>query len=570
MIKKIVIFFILTIIVIGKISAAPIYSYDDRFHPKVAQNGMVATQEALATKVGLSILQKGGNAIDAAVAIGYTLAVTLPRAGNLGGGGFMMVYLKSENKVIAIDYREKAPILATKDMFLDSSGSVDSSKSRDSVLSVGIPGTVLGLNTALEKYGTLRLKDVIQPAINYAKKGIPVTQDLAHSIQRAWPKLQKYPASKGVFGRNDSPLSVGDRLIQKDLAWSLKQIKKDGSQAFYNGEIAKKIISYINKNQGLISQQDLTEYRVVERKPVRGNYRGFEIFAMPPPSSGGIHLVQMLNILENYPLKKWGHNSAKSIHIMAETMKRAYADRSKFLGDPDFVRVPLKQLISKEYAQQIVNDIKVGKITPSSKIGPSNLIKLSEGPQTTHYSVIDKEGNMVSNTYTLNFSYGNKQIVQGTGILLNNQMDDFSAKPGVPNAYGLIGGEFNAIEPEKRMLSSMTPTIVLKEGRPYLATGSPGGSRIITTVLQVIVNLIDHQMNISDATQAVRIHHQWLPDSIRYEKGLNIDTRNKLISMGYKLKQGYNMGSVQSVMKKDNFLWGASDLRKPGALTIGY
>lgn len=548
----------------------PLYSREARFHPVVATNGMVATENKYATEAGLQVLKEGGNAVDAAVTIGFTLAVTFPRAGNLGGGGFMVAYLAETDEIIAIDYREKAPLQAGRDMFLDQGGEVDKQKSRNSILSAGVPGTVAGLSMVLEKYGTISLEKALQPAIELAEKGFPVDHELSKSLIQAKKRMQKSASSMKIFYKeNGEPYKEGELLTQKDLAWSLQQISKNGSEAFYKGDIAEKITTFMKQDGGLITKEDLEKYRPVMRKPVRGEYRGFEIYSMPPPSSGGVHLVQMLNILEQFPLSSLGHNTAKTIHILTETMKYAYADRSKHLGDPDFSPIPVSELTSKKYAKSISEQIDIDKSTPSSRISPGNM-KIEEGPNTTHFSVMDKDGNAVSNTYTLNFSYGSKITIPGTGILLNNEMDDFSAKSGVPNAYGLIGGELNSIEPEKRMLSSMSPTIVMKEGRPFLITGSPGGSRIITTVLQIIVNVVDFQMNIAEATNAVRVHHQWLPDVLMTERGLNGDTIKILTAMGYKVEVGTTIGVAESIMKKGDYMYGASDPRRPGGLTAGY
>ena len=549
----------------------PIYSSEDIFHPVIAKNGMVASQEELVTQAGLEVLKAGGNAIDAAVTMGFTMAVTLPRAGNLGGGGFMLVHLAETGDTVAIDYREKAPKAATQDMFLDQTGAVDDQKSRFSYLAVGVPGTVAGMVLALEEYGTISLGRAIQPAIDVAEKGFPVKQDLYNSLVFAQERLQASPASREIFYKEDgTPYEVGEVLVQEDLAQSLKLIAQEGKQAFYEGAIAQKIAADMEANGGLITQEDLASYEPVIRQPIRGTYRGYEIYSMPPPSSGGIHLVQILNILEAFPIRSLGHNTAETIHLMAESMKLAYADRSQFLGDPDFVRVPESQLISKRYAQVLRDKIDVDRATPSQEISPGNPYQIGESNETTHYSVIDQYGNAVANTYTLNFSYGTGITVPGTGILLNNEMDDFTAKPGVANAYGLIGGELNVIEPEKRMLSSMTPTIVMKEGSPFLVTGSPGGSRIITTTLQIIMNVIDHGMNIAAATYAVRVHHQWFPEQLRIEKGLNGDTIELLTLKGHEIEVGAAMGSTQSVISVDGVLYGASDPRTPGALTLGY
>lgn len=548
----------------------PIYSYEDRFHPVVGKSGMVSTQEALATQAGLQVLQEGGNAVDAAVTVGFTLAVTLPRAGNVGGGGFMLVHLADSNETIAIDYREKAPKSATRDIFLDANGEVDQEKSRFSYLAAGVPGTFAGMSLALEKYGTISLERALKPAIELAEKGFIVNEDLSNSLLGMKKYLGLHQASREIFFKEGKiPYEPGDILRQKDLANTLKLIAQEGKAAFYQGSIAEKIAATMAANGGLITKEDLAAYEPVIRQPIQGNYRGYQIYSMPPPSSGGVHLVQMLNILENFPIRKSGHNTAKTIHLMAETMKFAYADRSHHLGDSDFVSVPLAWLTSKVYGRQLAEKINLNQATPSEEITPGNLPK-RESNDTTHYSVVDRYGNAVSNTYTLNFSYGSGIVVPGTGILLNNQMDDFSAKPGVPNAYGLIGGEFNAIEPEKRMLSSMTPTIVMENGKPFLITGSPGGSRIITTTLQVIMNVIDHKMNIATATNAVRVHHQWLPDELRIERGLNEDTISLLKEKGHEVNIKAAMGSTQSIMRVEDKLYGASDPRKSGALTLGY
>ncbi|MGK7925688.1 MAG: gamma-glutamyltransferase [Spirulina sp.] len=558
----------------------PIFSFRDRFHPVTAENGMVATQEALATQAGLEVLKEGGNAIDAAVTIGFTLAVTLPNAGNIGGGGFMLVHFadtnpnanKDADRTIAIDYREKAPKAATRDMFLDENGEADPQKSRFSHLSVGVPGTVAGLVLALEKYGTISLERALQPAINLAENGFIVKQSLASVLLSEKDRLTRYPASAAIFYHEDgTPYQAGERLIQTDLANSLKLIAKEGIDAFYRRGIAEAIAAEMAANGGLITTEDLAAYQPVIRQPVGGTYRGYEIYSMPPPSSGGVHLIQLLNLLEPYPLRELGHNSAQTIHLMAESMKLAYADRSKYLGDPDFVDIPKASLISKQYANNLRAKISSSRATPSQEIAPGNpSIFWRESNETTHYSVIDRYGNAVANTYTLNMNFGTGITVPGTGILLNNEMDDFSAKPGVPNNFGLIGGAFNAIAPEKRMLSSMTPTIIMKDGEVFLVTGSPGGSRIITSTLQVILNLIDHQMNIAEATNAPRIHHQWLPDELRVEEGLSPDTLALLQQKGYEIVRKNVMGSTQSIMKIGDRLAGASDPRRSGALTLGY
>lgn len=545
----------------------PVYEPKARFHPA---QGMVSSQESYATRAGLKVLKEGGNAVDAAVTVGFTLAVTLPRAGNLGGGGFMLVYLADKDEVVAIDYREKAPLAATRDMFLDKNGDVDKEKSRHSILSAGVPGTVAGLILALEKYGTIPLKRAVQPAIELASKGFPVNQELRSSLLQVKERMKSSEAAMSAyFKEGGDPYSVGEILVQKDLAQSLSEISENGASAFYSGAVAEKIETFMRAENGLITKEDLASYKPVIRKPVKGTYRGYEIYSMPPPSSGGVHLIQILNMLELFPLSQMGHNTASAIHTMTEAKKLAYADRSEHMGDPDFSPVNTNWLISKNYAKKLKLKINMDKATPSSKILPGTLTP-EGGNNTTHFSVIDKYGNAVSNTYTLNFRYGSKIMVPGTGILLNNEMDDFSSKPGVPNAYGLTGGDLNAIKPGKRMLSSMTPTIVMKEGEPFLITGSPGGSRIITTVLQIVLNVIDFNMNIAEATNAVRVHHQWVPDVLYAEEGLNGDTVRLLKEMGHNVEIGNTMGCTQSIMKVGDFLYGASDPRRRDGLTEGY
>jgi gamma-glutamyltranspeptidase/glutathione hydrolase len=547
-----------------------ILSAQDIQHPVFAAHGMVASQEARATGIGVDLLKAGGNAVDAAVGIGFALAVTLPRAGNLGGGGFMLVHDAEKMETVAIDYRERAPKAATRDMYLDKDGNVIKNKSRFTPFAVGVPGTVHGMIMAHKKYGRLPLTVVIEPAIKLASEGIIVTPDLANSLERSKKRLAKNPASAAIFYKADGGLyQVGERLFQVDLANSLRLIANEGAAGFYEGKTATAIAREMKRTGGLITRDDLEQYRAIVRQPVRGNYRGYEIASMPPPSSGGVHLIQILNILEEFPIGKLGHNGSQTIHLMVEAMKLAYADRATHLGDPDYWKVPMKGLIDKKYAASLRQTIDRKKARPAKDIKASDPLPY-ESNETTHFSVMDMDGNVVSNTYTLNFSYGSGITVPGTGILLNNEMDDFSAKSGVPNAYGLIGGDANAVEGGKRPLSSMTPTIVFKDGEAFLATGSPGGSRIITTVLQVIMNVIDHQMNIMAASAAPRIHHQWLPDYVRMEPGLSPDTTRILGQMGHTLKQKWAMGSTQSIMRiKDGFL-GASDPRRRGALTSGY
>jgi gamma-glutamyltranspeptidase/glutathione hydrolase len=576
-VKSLKSFLVLTIISITCSYAfadnSPFLNKDSRFHPVISQRGMVVAQEAIASRVGADILAAGGNAIDAAVATGFALAVTLPRAGNLGGGGFMLVYLVEQKTTIAIDYREMAPMAAHRDMFLDKKGDVDNIKARYSAQSSGVPGTVAGLLYALEKYGTMSLSQVIKPAIKLAQQGFLVNHDLSDSLRSKVDRLQKHPASRRYFYKNDGHFYLpGDRLIQKDLGATLIRIKEQGTAGFYKGHTAEFIVAQMQRSGGLITSQDLAEYKVVERQPVCGSYKSINLCAMPPPSSGGVHLIQMLNILENYNLAKLGHNSAASMHLLIEAMRSAYADRSLYLGDPDFTPVPLNQLINKSYAKAISEQINPHKARGSKDVYPGLdkwvASQSNESEETTHFSVWDKQGNIVSNTYTLNFAYGSGIAVEGAGFLLNNEMDDFSAKPGSANGYGLIGGTANAIEAQKRPLSSMTPTIIFNQtGDPIMATGTPGGSTIITIVLQMILNWTEFGMGIAEATVAPRIHHQWLPDTVYYEKGISPDSLNLLRSMGHHIQpKSRVLGSTQSIAKERNRLAGSADQRLQGAL----
>jgi gamma-glutamyltranspeptidase/glutathione hydrolase len=549
----------------------PIYSNMDRIHPVYAEHGMVASQEAVATEVGVKILKAGGNAVDAAVAVGFALAVTLPSAGNLGGGGFMLVHMADSGETAAIDYREKAPAEAHRDMYLDAEGNADPNLSRFTPLAIGVPGTVAGLTLALERYGTMSLDEVMVPAIRLAEEGLAVSPELSESLKRSQERLQKWPSTAAIFYHADGTIyEPGEVLVQAELAASLKAIAAGGRNAFYSGDIAEMIAAEMKRSGGLITADDLAAYEAVVREPVVGTYRGYQILSMPPPSSGGTHIVQILNILEGYDIASLGAESAETIHLMAEAMKRAYADRSKYLGDSDFVDVPVAALTSKDYAAELRELIDPDRVTPSGTIAPGDPFPY-ESDQTTHFSVIDAAGNAVANTYTLNFGYGVGLVAEGTGILLNNEMDDFSAKPGVPNAYGLIGGDANAVEAGKRPLSSMSPTLVLKDGAVFLATGSPGGSRIITTTLQIIMNVIDHGMNVAEASIAPRVHHQWLPEELRVEEGLSPDTIRLLEDMGHTVVVKPTMGSTQSIMRRDDgALFGASDTRRPTSLTAGY
>ena len=556
----------------GASQEAAIYSGMDRIHPAWAENGMVVAQEEIAAEVGRDILKAGGNAADAGVAVAFALAVTLPRAGHRGGGGFMIVHDAETGETKAIDYREMAPMSADRDMFLDEAGEADTEKSRFTGLATGVPGTVAGMQMVLDEYGTMSLAEVLEPAIGLARDGIVVTADLADSLKGLEDRLKKWPASEAIFFKEGGAFyEPGDRLVQADLAATLQRIADQGPDGFYKGETAQAIVDAVQAAGGRITMEDMAGYKALSRDPVRGTYRGYEIVSMPPPSSGGIHIIQILNTLEGYPIGFLGHNSSETIHLMAEAMKRAYADRSEYLGDPEFYDVPQAQLISKDYAADIRKGISLGRAMPSDQIKPADLTPY-ESDQTTHYSIVDKDGNAVSNTYTINFSYGSGMVADGTGVLMNNEMDDFAAKPGVMNAYGLIGGDANAVEPGKRPLSSMSPTIVMKDGKVFMVTGSPGGSRIITTVLQIIMNVVDHGMNVAEATVAPRIHHQWLPEVLRVEEGLSPDTVAALEARGHVVEVMETMGSAQSILvdDEDGLLLGGADTRQTSSAARGY
>lgn len=540
-----------------------------RILPVVAQNGMVVSQEATASRIGVEILQRGGNAVDAAVAVGFALAVTLPRAGNIGGGGFMLVHLNGKD--IAIDYRELAPAATTKDVFLDEKGDAVSAKSQFSGLGVGVPGTVAGLALAAQKYGSgkLTLKDLIAPALKLAKDGIPVEADLADSLTANQSFLSRFPSTAAVYFPSGAAPKRGDVLKQPDLAATLTAIGETGPDAFYKGAIAAKIAAAVQAAGGRMTAADLAAYTALEREPVRGNYRGYEIVSMPPPSSGGVHVIEILNILEGFPLAAIGQGNSESIHLLAEAEKLAFADRSEYLGDPAFVKVPVKGLTSPKYAADLRATISAAKARPSSEIKPGKPLPY-ESDQTTHFSVVDSAGNAVSNTYTLNFNYGVGLVAEGTGVLLNNELDDFAAKPGAANGYGLTGGDANAPAANKRPLSSMSPTFVFKDGELLLVTGSPGGSHIITTVVQMIVNVLDFGMNVAAAAEAVRTHHQWLPDQLQVEPGLSTDTIRALEAKGHRIVLQPAGGSAQSIHRTDGVLMGAADQRQRGTLAIGY
>lgn len=545
-----------------------IFNSKSLIHPEVNRNGMVVTQHYLATDVGAKILEDGGNAYDASIAVAFALAVVLPRAGNIGGGGFMVMYDKEANENFSIDYREMAPKLASKDMFLNDDGSVNKKRAREGILSIGVPGTVYGMWEVHKKFGSISWKKLIEPAIKLAEEGFIMSPFMVDALNRRYKKLSNYENFKDIF-YEDYPVALDSRLIQKDLANTLSIIANKGVKGFYEGEIAKKIAQDMKNKNGLISSYDLKNYRPIWRKPIKGNFDKYEIITMGPPSSGGIHIIQMLNILEKFNLKELGHNSASYGALLSEVMKYAYADRSKYLADPDYFEVPVTQLISKRYAEKIYNKIAVNEVTPSSEILPGNLIP-HESEDTTHFSIADKFGNVTSNTYTLNSGYGSGVIIEGTGILMNNEMDDFVSAPGVPNQFGLLGGEANKIEPFKRPLSSMTPTLVFEEGEPILATGSPGGSVIITAVLQFLLNTLVFEMEISDATIAPRVHQQWGPDILFLEKGFDMNAGKEIESYGQKILISGPRTSLESLQIKENLFYGFGDTRRPDSKAKGH
>ena len=535
----------------------------------VATRGMVVAQEKRAAQIGADVLARGGNAVDAAVATGFAMAVTYPRAGNIGGGGFMVVHL-ADGRDVAIDYRETAPAAATRDMFLGPDGKPDTTKSRDSALGIGVPGTVAGLALALERCGSGRftIADLLAPAIALARDGFPLDDDGADTLPQWHRRLARWPSSVAIFSRSDgTSLRESDLLVQSDLAATLQAIATQGPRGFYEGAVAEKLAKGIRDAGGILTADDLKNYTPIVREPVRGSYRGYDIVSMPLPSSGGTVLIDTLNILEGFDLAALPQGSPASLHLLIEAMKRGYADRARYLGDPAFVSAPVAALVSKEYAAKQRASIDSARATPWTD-ALSALSPPREGDNTTHFSVTDSEGNAVSNTYTLNFSYGVGLVAEGTGVLLNNELDDFTAAPGASNAYGLVGFEANLPGPGKRPLSSMSPTIVLKDGRVVLVTGSPGGSRIISTVLQVIVNALDYRMDIAAAVAAPRLHHQWLPDEVRIERGFPEATLEALRAMGHVVREPMGQTSANSVAIAGDTMRGAPDPRTRGAAAV--
>ncbi|MFG6415649.1 gamma-glutamyltransferase [Roseateles sp. DC23W] len=546
--------------------------------PVAAENGMVVTAQHLATRVGVDVLKDGGNAVDAAVAVGYALAVVYPAAGNLGGGGFMTVQLADGRKTF-LDFREKAPLAATANMYLDKDGNVIKGLSTRSHLAVGVPGSVSGLEYALRKYGTLKRATVIAPAIHYAEKGFVLDQGDIDMLQSATDDFRKDPATAAIFLNKGEPFQVGQKLVQKDLATTLKAIRDKGEAGFYKGPVAAAIVASSQAGKGILQQADFDQYTTRELQPVECDYRGYRVVSAPPPSSGGVIICEMLNILEGYPLKELGFRSAQAVHYQIEAMRHAYVDRNSYLGDPDFVKNPLDRLLSKAYAAQIRAAIQPNKAGVSQEIKPG--VAPHEGSNTTHYSIVDKWGNAVSVTYTLNDWFGARLTAAKTGVLLNDEMDDFTAKVGVPNLYGLVQGEANKIEPGKRPLSSMSPTIVSKDGKPVMVVGTPGGSRIITAVLHTMINVIDYGMDVQEATDAPRFHQQWLPEATNVEDfALSPDTRKILEGWGHKFAEPQPANHLATILVGapklggkpvgKNRFYGANDPRRNSGLALGH
>jgi gamma-glutamyltranspeptidase/glutathione hydrolase len=536
--------------------------------PVRARHGMVVAMESIAADVGVSVLQKGGNAVDAAVAVGFALAVTYPFAGNLGGGGYMLIRLADDRSTF-IDFRERAPEKASRNMYLDASGNL----TRDSIegwRSSGVPGTVRGFELALSRYGRRKWADAVAPAIELASKGFPVSYALAESLKGS-KSLAASSESKRIFQKNGAFFDVGDTLRQPELARTLEKISTNGAKEFYEGDTARRFTEEMTKNGGIITLSDLKGYKAIERTPLEGKYRDYTIITAPPSSSGGIALLEMLGILEGTGYEKGGAGSASAIHYGAEAMRRAYADRNEYVGDPDFVKVPIAGLLDRAYLGKLRASIDPERATPSEAVRPGRPAG-TEHLETTHYSVVDADGNAVAVTYTLNGGYGNGITVPGLGFLLNNEMDDFASKPGTPNMFGLVQGEANAIQPGKRPLSSMTPTIIVRDGRLFMTVGAPGGSRISTAVMQVILNVIDFGMNVQEAVDAPRFHHQWLPDKLSLERGISPDTVALLRSRGYDVDYapGVVLAQVAAIVSDGGWLQGGSDGRSAAGKAVGY
>jgi gamma-glutamyltranspeptidase/glutathione hydrolase len=538
--------------------------------PVRGAHGMVVTTEPRATRVGIDVLARGGNAVDAAVAVGFALAVTHPSAGNLGGGGFMMIR-RASGEVVVVDYREAAPAAASRGMYLNALGDVIKGASTVGYRASGVPGTVAGLALALERYGTMRLADVIAPALALARDGVRLSHHESQSLIGSRKLLDSFRESRRIYLRGGNPFSEGELFVQPDLARTLETISRSGAGEFYGGSIGQLIASEMKANGGLITLQDLKDYRAILRQPITGTYRGYRVYSMPPPSSGGVALVEMLNILEPYPMRLYGPGASRTLHLVAESMKRAFADRAEFLGDSDFVRVPVRGLTSKAYAEARRATIDPFLASEASQLGHGEPLPF-ESEETTHFSVVDRDGNAVANTYTLNGGYGSGVTIPGTGILMNNEMDDFSSKPGSPNAYGLVHGEANSIAPRKRPLSAMTPTIVTRGEKLFLVLGSPGGPTIINTVLQTLLNVIDFNMTVQEAVDAPRMHHQWMPDRLIVESlGFAEDVLIALRGMGHVVDVRRSIGDCHAIMvdSETGTRLGAADPRNDG-LALGH
>ena len=539
--------------------------------PVRAKNGIVSSASRLASEAGLEALKQGGNAVDAAVATAFALAVTWPSAGNIGGGGFL-VYHGANGHATTFDFREKAAIAATESMYLGADGRVVNNSNHIGMLAVGVPGTVAGLYKAHQELGSLPWEDLVGPALEMAREGIPLTYPLQTGFVRSAGRFRQYPSSAKKFFKSDGSFyELGESWKQPDLAHTLELIQRNGKDGFYRGENAKRLADFMAANGGLITEEDLEQYEAIEREPIRGSYRGFDIISMPPPSSGGVALVEMLNILEDYDLSRMGHNSADYLHVLTETMRRAYADRAEHLGDPDFNDdMPLSRLLDKEYAAELRSSIDMERKSESQ---PSQFAQAYESEETTHFSVVDKDGNMVSLTYTLEFGYGSAIVVEGGGYLLNNELGDFNAIPGLTDERGNIGTTPNLVAPQKRPLSSMTPTIVAQNGEPVFATGSPGGKTIINTTMQTILNIIDHGFNIAEAIEAGRIHHQWLPDVTRVESdSISTDTIRLYEAKGHRVQERSSQGAAMGVYhnRDEGLFEGASDSRRGDGAAVGY
>lgn len=539
--------------------------------PLRVKNGIVTSASRLASQAGVDTMQAGGNAVDAAIATAFALAVTWPTAGNIGGGGFM-VYHGEDGDATTFDFREKAPLAATERMFLGLDGEIVANSNHRGALSVGVPGTVAGLWKAHQERGSLPWAQLVAPAIKLAREGIPITYSLQSGFARNKSRFDLYPSSRAKFFKADgTAYELGELWVQEDLAHTLELIQANGRDGFYKGENAKRLADYMAANGGIITEEDLELYQPVEREPIRGNYRGYEIVSMPPPSSGGVALVQMLNILEGYDLSAMGHNSSAYLHVLTESMRRAYADRAEHLGDPDFNEgMPLERLMDKDYAAKLRSTIDMAEADVSD---PTKFAEPYESEETTHFSVVDSEGNMVSMTYTLEYGYGSAMVVAGGGYLLNNEMGDFNAMPGVTNARGAIGTAPNLVAPEKRMLSSMTPTIVAKDGKPFFTAGSPGGKTIINTTMQLILNVIDHDMNIAESVEAGRIHHQWLPDVTSIEeRAVSADSLRLYEALGHPVRVRGAQGAAMAVYhdREAGLFLGASDSRRGDGAAVGW